>query len=357
MGGLTKKDRMRRALIAAVALTWAGLAGSQPPPPSPGGPLGPGGQPPPGFPPPPVAPSKPAALPHMAAAKRAAGTLWTKEYAMLCEKARGDGVGYEGATIEPQMIFDNLALIGDRGTVMFVFKTSAGVLLIDSGYSSKVDSVLLSSLAKLNIDPATVKSIVITHGHPDHYGGALYFQTHYGTHILASAADWELIEGTPPSPPPGMGPPQEWMQPKPPARDQVIADGEKIRLGDLTLQAYLIPGHTPGALGFVFPVKDHGRAHTAAIFGGTILGDGMVPLDSLRQYVSSLAHFGQIAQTNSVDVELQNHPVFDDTFTKAAALATRKPGDPNPFVVGVPAYQNFLTVMSECAQATIAQRQ
>ena len=293
----------------------------------------------------------------MAAARRAAGSQWANEYAMLCEKKRGDGAGSEGTAFEPQWIFDDLALVGDRGTVMFVFKTSAGVLLIDSGYSTKLDSVLLPGLAKLKIDPATVKIIVITHGHPDHYGTALHFQTRYGTHVLASAADWELIEGTPPSPPPGMGPPQEWMQPKPPKRDQVIADGGKITLGNVTLEAHLIPGHTPGALGFIFPVKDQGHTHTAAIFGGTILGDAMVPLDNLRQYVDSLARFSRVAHASGVDVELQNHPVFDDTFVKAAALAARKPGDPNPFVVGEPAYQNFLTVMSECTQATIAQRE
>ena len=37
-----------------------------------------------------------------------------------------------------------------------------------------------------------------------------------------------------------------------------------------------------------------------------------------------------------------------------AALKERKPGDPNPFVVGQDSVQRFLTVLGECALATKA---
>jgi len=47
---------------------------------------------------------------------------------------------------------------------------------------------------------------------------------------------------------------------------------------------------------------------------------------------------------------------MDDTFTKLATLRTRRPGDPNPFVVGEAAFGNYLNVMSECMQFHIALR-
>lgn len=53
-------------------------------------------------------------------------------------------------------------------------------------------------------------------------------------------------------------------------------------------------------------------------------------------------------------MELQNHPIMDNFGQKLAALKERKPGQPNPFVVGRDNYTKFLEVMSECAKASLA---
>lgn len=352
----------------------------------------------------PAGPDTPEAAAHRAAAKAAAGTRWQNAYGFLCAKGpqrlpgmgqpsppggapQGGppggpppggpppgfgapppggppGPGAQGGSpppgmpnadmIKPQWIFDNVALIGDRGTVMFVLKTSAGVVLIDSGYSDKLESILLPSLAQLGIEPSHVKYILVTHGHADHFGGAPYFQSHFGTHIVASAADWDMITAAPALLP---AMPLPWMLAKGPKRDIVVGDGDEIVLGDMHISTFLIPGHTPGSLGFIFPVKDGGQTRTAAIFGGAILSASMINNDGLKQYVQSLAHFGDVTHKRHVDVELQNHPNFDDMWIKADALAARKPGESNPFVIGDPAYQSFLQVMSECTQATLAQRE
>jgi metallo-beta-lactamase class B len=317
----------------------------------PGGP-GPGGNSMPNFATP-SGPDTPMAAAHRMAAKDAAEKRWQNAYEFLCAKNSRPSMPND-ETIKPQWIFDNVAIIGDRSTVMYVLKTSAGIMLIDSGYSNKLDSVLLPSLSQLGIKPAAVKYILIAHGHPDHFGGAPYFQTHFGTRIVASAADWKVMMGPPAILPPN---PLPWMLAKGPTRDVVVGDGDEIVLGDMHVKAYLIPGHTPGALGFIFPVKDKGRTRTAAIFGGTILDTRLISTDGLQQYVKSLAHFGDVSRERKVDVELQNHPMFDDMWMKADALAARKKGEVNPFVVGAPDYQSFLKVMSECIQATIALRE
>ena len=298
-----------------------------------------------------------AAAAHRDAAKAAAGTLWENAYGYLCGAAPHRPNQVTDEAIEPQWIFDDVAVLGDRGTVIYAIKTAAGVLLIDSGYSTRVESLLLPSLAKLGIDPATVKYVLITHGHPDHFGGALYLQQHYGARVVASATDWQLMAGAPSWLPPKVEP---WMVAPGPARDVVgdvvVADGDEIVLGKLHVRAYLVPGHTPGALGFVFPVKDRGDIRMAALFGGLILSGGRISDDGLRQYIDSLAHFAEVTHRARVEVELENHTLFDDTWTKAAALAARKPGDPNPFVVGDRDYQAFLRVLSECTGAELDQR-
>jgi metallo-beta-lactamase class B len=57
-----------------------------------------------------------------------------------------------------------------------------------------------------------------------------------------------------------------------------------------------------------------------------------------------------------VDVELQNHPLYDGMETRLARLKARTAGQPNPFVVGTDAYMRFLTVMSECTRAQLERR-
>ena len=44
--------------------------------------------------------------------------------------------------------------------------------------------------------------------------------------------------------------------------------GQKLTLGDTTVEIVPTPGHTPGTLSYVFPVKDQGRTVMVAYSGG-----------------------------------------------------------------------------------------
>jgi hypothetical protein len=57
-----------------------------------------------------------------------------------------------------------------------------------------------------------------------------------------------------------------------------------------------------------------------------------------------------------VDVELQNHPIFDLTPERLVRLKNRKTGEPHPFIVGTEPYVRFWSVVSECIQAEIVRR-
>jgi metallo-beta-lactamase class B len=138
--------------------------------------------------------------------------------------------------------------------------------------------------------------------------------------------------------------------------DLVLREGEPLVVGDTTITPVEIPGHTPGSLAFIFPVRDGANTHVAGLFGGTVLASGFVRQPALDQYVASIAHFVDIAEAMQVDVEIQNHPIFDDTPARIAALATRRPGAPHPFVMGNERYLRFWNVISACMQAEVARR-
>jgi metallo-beta-lactamase class B len=64
-------------------------------------------------------------------------------------------------------------------------------------------------------------------------------------------------------------------------------------------------------MGFIFPVKDNGKRHMAALYGGTILTANIISDDGLRTYIASVARFKEATKKAKVDVEIQNHPLMD----------------------------------------------
>ena len=101
---------------------------------------------------------------------------------------------------------------------------------------------------------------------------------------------------------------------------------------------------------------DNGVRHVAGLFGGTVLAARYTPMPGLRQYVDSIAHYLEVAARMDVDVEIQNHPIFDATPARLAALKARRSGEPHPFVMGTDRYQRFWRIVSECMQADIIRR-
>jgi metallo-beta-lactamase class B len=289
-------------------------------------------------------PDSPKVKDHLDKARASAGTLWAPAYQFFCVEPRANGK--DDPPIEPSKIFDNVYAIGNTGTVAYAITTSDGIILLDALAANEVEPVLLPGLRKLGLDPAQVKLVIVAHGHADHFGGAPYFQER-GARVAMSAEDWDFIAPKPGAPARG---------PAPPKRDLVMTEGQTVRLGDVAVMPVLTPGHTPGSMGFLFPVKNRGNTLTAAMFGGTMLTATRPTPAQFDQYLKAIAHFRVEAVKAGAEVELQNHPLMDDFTARLAKLKARKPADPNPFVFGRENYPAFLDVMSECMQTQIARR-
>ena len=296
----------------------------------------------------------PAAAASVARARAAAGAEWGAAVEFFCGD-QGRPNRADDPVLTPTRVFDNLYAIGRTSTVVWALTTPDGILLIDAGYPDQLETVLLPGLRALGLDADDVKYVLVAHGHADHFGAASYFQQR-GARVALSAADWSLIENPPPAPAGAPAPAPAAAGLPPPRRDVVVADGEPIEFGGLRITPVLIPGHTPGSLGFVFGVQDGGRAHTAALFGGSILLVSRIPNEGLTQYRQSLERFAAVTRQLGVDVEIQNHPLYDGFEAKLAGLARRGAGGAHPFVVGQDGYQRFLTVMAECTSAQLARR-
>ena len=248
--------------------------------------------------------------------------------------------------VEPAKVFDNLYFVGQSEYSAWAVTTSSGIILVDSIFGYSVEDEVVGGLRKLGLDPAQIKFVLVSHGHGDHSGGAKYLQDHFGARVILSAADWDLLDRSP--------------EPKP-KRDMVATDGQKLTLGDETLTLYLTPGHTLGTISTLIPVKDEGRPHLVAEWGGTLYNwvqNRAAYITPERPdkfwfdtYISSARRFRDIAARAGADAVISNHTIYDESKTKIPALAKRKAGDANPYVIGRDAVQRYLTVAEECARA------
>jgi metallo-beta-lactamase class B len=303
----------------------------------------------------------PAVERHIAAARAAAGTEHAGLFEAVCSTARsviaqaasGRGATLPGPSVgtppppppretwhaEPVKVFDNMYFVGQTEYSAWAITTSQGIILLDAIYDYSVEDEVAGGLKKLGLDPAQIKYVVVSHGHLDHAGGARFLQEKYGSRLVMSAADYELMERN-----------QSSWRPK---RDIVATDGYKLTLGDTTLTLYLTPGHTEGTISSIIPVKDGGTPHVAAAWGGTLFNFG--PLKPrLLAYAASAERFKKIAAAARADIILSNHTVYDGSRTKLPAAQARKPGQANPYVVGADSVARYLTTVSECAQAAVA---
>ena len=287
-------------------------------------------------------------LEHINAAKKLAAddSFLANPNNFFCVAGNARAQNNNAPDLEAVKLFDNVYAVGNSETAVYALTSSEGIVLLDAGFENKAESVLVPQLQKVGLDPARVKYILLGHGHADHFGGAKYFQDKYGTKIATTAADWDLIN----APARGGGGAK-------PAKDVVLAEGQPFKFGDLTITPIEIPGHTPGSLAFIFPVKDKGQTRTAGLFGGTVLTTGILTTDALKQYTQSIGHYLDAAKRMNVDVELQNHPIFDGMPDKLAKLKSAKASDPNPFVIGNDRYLKMWNIVSECIQAEIARRE
>ena len=243
----------------------------------------------------------------------------------------------------PMQVFDNLYFVGGDWVSAWILKTSAGLVLIDAlNNADEARDLIEGGMAKLGLDPRQLKTIIVTHGHGDHYGGARYLVGKYRPRVVASEADWNMMAGT-----------LEFDSAawdRPPARDVSVREGETMTLGDTTLTYYVTTGHTLGTLSLVFDVRAGGRTHRALRWGGTSFNFGK-DFSRLASYTENTERMRKLAASQPIDVMLSNHPEWDGSIAKMNALRAGGAGAPNPFVTGPQGVGRAMQVMGECARA------
>ena len=301
---------------------------------------------------------------HIAAARAAAGQEYRATFVNLCLPAapRGGGAGAAGrgapgpraggapATPDrsgwyasPYKVFDNFYWLGTRQHSSWALRTTQGIIIIDTNFAWATQPEIIDGLTKLGLEPRDIKYVIISHAHGDHDQGAAELQSRYGAKVVMGAPDWDATLQRPATAAGGV-----------PKRDVSVGPtGTKITLGDTTITIVPTPGHTPGTLSYVFPVKDQGKTVMVAYSGGTLTGAFGANAARWDEYVASQKKIAQVAAEAGAVVMLSNHSEYDGAYTKARLVPLkREPGEAHPFIVGEEGVQRYFTVMAECALAS-----
>jgi glyoxylase-like metal-dependent hydrolase (beta-lactamase superfamily II) len=145
-------------------------------------------------------------------------------------------------------------LVKDGYVALFMLEAGAGqVALIDAGNDPE-GKVILAELKRRGLTPDAVKTIFLTHGHPDHTAACALFPQ---AQVLALAEDAPLAEGKVrgKSPVARVAP----MPERHVTVNHLLKDGETVQVGNLQVRVFALPGHTPGSAAYL--------AHGVLFFG------------------------------------------------------------------------------------------
>lgn len=120
--------------------------------------------------------------------------------------------------------------------VVLAADSGGDAIVVDPGFD--VDEVL-ADLHRNSLSPGT---IVLTHAHIDHaYGVAAVKRAHPQARVLLHRDELPLLQNMPMQARMFGFPP-----PEPVAEDGLLADGDRVRVGDRELLVRHCPGHSPG---------------------------------------------------------------------------------------------------------------
>ena len=260
-----------------------------------------------------------------------------------------------------------IALPGLGHVNCYVLEDERGIALVDPGLPGPDSwAALMARLASAGFKLEHVHSVVVTHSHPDHFGGAPRLQRETGADLIthrsfklwwdleADAEDPEAVaNGTAPAPVVPRAPTGHWDRPTPwgglPFRPQMegssseelrrnlfedmgiprptvrLDDAQVVRLAGREWVAVHTPGHTPDHLCLYDPVE-----------GIVLSGDHVLPTitphisglgeaaDPLAEFFHSLDRMDELSGVSTV-LPAHGHP-FTDLHGRVDAIRTHHVG-------------------------------
>ena len=145
--------------------------------------------------------------------------------------------------------------VGTKGLGVFLFTTSEGHILMNTGMPSS-GPMIVDSIRKLGFRPEDIKLMINGHAHIDHAGAFAFLKQQFGAQLAVMKDDVAAMES---------GDKDDFKYANdfvyPPVKvDRILRDGDTIKMGDVLLTAYHTPGHTRGATTWIANIAVDGKS-------------------------------------------------------------------------------------------------
>jgi metallo-beta-lactamase class B len=230
---------------------------------------------------------------------------------------------------EPARLIGNIYWVGHSQVGAFLFKTSQGYILMDST-STEDWPWLRKNLEKLGVAPRDVKIMLNLHTHEEHMGGFAMMKELTGASVVLSKASADEV---------ATGGRTDFRedgseQYRPFTADRIVEDGGTVTLGEVTLTAHLMPGHSKGCTTWTTTVEEDGKRYNVVFVCGLATpGIDRSPLLDNPKYPNVVADYQRsFAKLRSLPCEVWFYPRAT-TIRLDEKLARLARGEkPNPFV-------------------------
>lgn len=170
---------------------------------------------------------------------------------------------------EPVKIVGPIYFVGTKGLGAFLITTSEGSILMNTGMPSS-GTMIEDSIRKLGFKPDDIKLMINGHAHIDHAGAFAYLKEKYGAEMAVMREDVAAMESGDKG---DFKYADDFLYP-PVKVDRVLRDGDVVRLGEVSLTAYLTPGHTRGATTWVMTIVEAGKPYLVVFPDGAGFNPG-----------------------------------------------------------------------------------
>lgn len=246
-------------------------------------------------------------------------------------------------------IADNLYYVGSADLAVYLITTPQGHLLINSGFPETVP-LIEASVTALGFNITDVKIILASHAHADHVAGHARLQQRTGAEVFVMRGDHAVIAAG------GQGQYLYVDTRWPPCPvDRVLADGDDITLGGITVTAHLTPGHTRGCTTWACQTTDAGKDYNVVIIGSPNVNPGyqLVENNTYPQIANDFAHTFTVLKKLPCDIFLGAHGAYYGMDEKYRQRDAR---EGNPFF-DPDGYATYVASKEKAYRAELARQQ
>ncbi|MFZ5700838.1 MULTISPECIES: N-acyl homoserine lactonase family protein [Pseudomonadota] len=175
----------------------------------------------------------------------------------------------------------------------------------EAAMDATVTLTIKEQLATLNVDPASIKYVAVSHYHFDHIGQLAEFP---GATLLVGKNDWQVVTTDPATYGADPKPFEPWI--KGGSKVEAVANDKDV-FGDGSITMLRLPGHTPGHNGLLVRLKKKPVLLTGdlAHFTENYKSNGVPTFNYDRaETLASLDRFKKLADNLGATVIIQHEP-------------------------------------------------